>query len=414
MNNWKNNIPEGTYDILFEKCVNKRKVEESIRQVYIKRGYKEVITPTLEFYDAFNFLNQPISQQKMYKLFDNSGRILVLKPDGTIPIARIAASKIKDYPIKLCYTSNIFRVNESLNGKNNEITQSGIEIIGIDNLKAEVDIIVTAINALLEVGIEDFKIEIGQCDFYKSIIEEISFNKEQNEILRELIESKNFGTLKKFLNEIEKKENKNSIDILKMLPEFFGGLEVLEKAEKLTNNKKAIKAIDNIRKIYKALEEIGLERYLTIDLGMVQNINYYTGVIFRGYIRGIGEAVLSGGRYDNLIKEFGKDLPATGLAINIDSIIKVLSNKKGMEKTSNKKWYIYYQKSLFSKAYKLSEKIRSKGDFSELSLFDKEEDAINFCEKNKIENLIILREEENEIFELVNGKYQKYKGDISL
>ena len=132
MINWKRYIPEGTRDILFHECSKKIELENILRKVYIDSGFLEVISPTLEFYDVFNGQNATLPQEKMYKLFDNQGRILVLRPDMTTPIARIAATKLRDmpHPLKLCYTSNVYRLNESLNGKNSEFTQSGIEIIG--------------------------------------------------------------------------------------------------------------------------------------------------------------------------------------------------------------------------------------------------------------------------------------------
>ena len=171
MRNLNNYIPEGTRDILFNECYSKIQIENLLRDVYKNYGYHEIISPTLEFYDVFNMNDQPISQEKMFKLFDNRGRILVLRADMTTPIARIAATKIKKemFPMKLCYSQNIFRVNEILNGKLSEFTQSGIEILGSHEIRGDVEAIYTGIEALKKIGLEDFKIEIGDSEFFKEL-----------------------------------------------------------------------------------------------------------------------------------------------------------------------------------------------------------------------------------------------------
>ena len=205
MNNWKRHIPEGSRDILFEDCNNKIKIIDTLRKLYISTGYLEVISPTLEFYDVFQGDDVSIEQEKMYKLFDNAGRILVLRPDMTMPIARIAATKLRDsaYPLRICYSGNIFRINEDWNGKVSEMTQSGIEIIGSESPKADAEVIITAISALLAIGVKKFELEIGQAEFFKGLIEDIELDYEEMERLRGLVENKNFGALREFIDDKE-------------------------------------------------------------------------------------------------------------------------------------------------------------------------------------------------------------------
>ncbi len=180
MENWNKYIPEGMKDVLFEESNIKLNIEDQLRKIYKYSGFSEIISPTIEFYDVFNSNIQAIPQEKMYKLFDNLGRILVLRPDMTTPIGRITGTKMKDctYPLKLCYTANIFRVNEKLNGKRGEITQSGIEIIGTNGIKSDVDSIVTAINALLSLGLKNFKIELGEAGFFQALTENMEIKEE--------------------------------------------------------------------------------------------------------------------------------------------------------------------------------------------------------------------------------------------
>lgn len=383
MINLRKYIPEGTRDILFDECTRKNNIENTLRNIYIQMGYKEVNSPTFEFYDVYNLKNQPINQDKMYKLFDNIGRMLVLRPDMTTPIARIAATKIKGrvYPLKLSYTGSIYRMNEALNGKISEITQSGIEILGSSNLRADVEVLITAIRALLNTGLEDFKIEIGQAEFFKSIMEEIDLEDEASEKLRNLIENKNFSEVEYFIEENKEVIGEKS-EVLKMLPELFGGKEVIKKAEKLVKSEKAIEALKIVSEVYEIVEKAGFKQYLSIDLGMVQHINYYTGLIYRGYAKGIGDALLSGGRYDNLISQFGCDIPATGLAINVDNLLEALSENK-KKNTEDKVEYMVFS-SYVEKAYTAAIKLNAGGHSAEVSLFDDLEDTKKYCLENKI------------------------------
>lgn len=386
MYKWKKYIPEGMKDILFEECISKVKIENEFRELYISAGFEEVISPTIEFYDVFNGDNQTMEQEKMYKLFDNKGRILVLRPEMTTPIARMAATKLKDQalPLKLCYTSNIFRVNENFNGKMNETTQSGIEIIGATSIKADAEVIITGINALLAAGLKNFKIELGQAKFFKGLTEELNMTEDAIEKLRSLIENKNFAALKEFIEENKTFIKEEGEIILKELPSLFGGTEVISKARCMTRNKSALEALDSLESVYLMLEEIGLSSYLAIDLGMVHHIDYYTGIIFRGYASEVGNNILSGGRYDKLLGRFGEDMPATGLAINVDNIL--ISLKKQSLETSFEKmdFLIHYKNKYLKIAYKTALLIRSAKLEGELSIFENYEEALKFAkDKNK-------------------------------
>ena len=386
MNKWKKYIPDGMKDILFEECKTKIDIENKFRKLYLEEGFEEVISPTIEFYDVFNGENQTIEQEKMYKLFDVQGRILVLRPDMTTPIARIAATKLKDHPLplKLCYTSNIFRINENLNGKLNEITQSGIEILGSQSIKADIEAIIIGINALLAAGLKNFKIELGQAEFFKGITEELDLTEEAIEKVRKLIENKNFAGLKSFIEENQDQIKQEAQKVLIELPTLFGGMEVVNKAKALTKNKSALKALDSIEQVYSILEKLELNKYISIDLGLVQHINYYTGIIFRGYSNDFGSNILSGGRYDGLVEQFGEVLPATGLALNVDNILQALKRQNVSKISLKQKFLVDYAEENITQAFMLAEMLRNKGYEAEISLLDSSEAALIYAEeKNK-------------------------------
>lgn len=396
MEKWNKYIPEGMKDILFEESNIKLNIEDQLRKVYKYSGFSEIISPTLEFYDVFNSNIQTIPQEKMYKLFDNLGRILVLRPDMTTPIGRITGTKMKEctYPLKLCYTANIFRDNEKLNGKLGEITQSGIEIIGTNGIKSDVDSIVTAINALLSLGLKNFKIELGEAGFFQALTENMKIKEENLKKLKEIIRNKNYVALKKFLDEISSKYLKKDFEIIENLPKLFGGIETIEEAKALTKNEKALKSLDDIYNIYKSIKNIGLEAYISIDLGMVQNIDYYTGVIFKGYVEELGGSILSGGRYDNLIQHFGVKLPAIGFAINVDDVMIALKKQNTIPIDKDKKVLIFYKEEFLRKAYDFMEELKTKKIICELSLLEDEKEILIYSKKKCIDFIIGFTGEE--------------------
>lgn len=405
MSNWKRYIPEGTRDILFEECSNKYEFINNLRSLYISSGFSEVASPTLEFYDVFHGENISIEQEKMYKLFDSQGRILVLRPDMTTPIARIVGTKIKEaiYPIRICYFGNIFRINELWRGKISEITQSGVEIIGSENSKSDSEVIITAIKALISIGLTNFEIELGQAEFFKGLIEDIELSEEEVEKLRSLVENKNCAALSEFVEEKKLMLGENGM-ALKSLPLLFGDIDVLTKARQLTNNQRALKAIDNVSEIYEKLKRVGLSSYVSIDLGMVQQINYYTGITFKAYIGEVGSNILSGGRYDNLISQFGVTMPAIGFAINVDSVLEALQ-KQGNNKKFPHKFLVYYNDEFIDTAYKLTESIRQKGYIVELSLFEGKENNLEYSkQKNFYKRLCPLSQDIMQVIDVKNNE----------
>ncbi|MCM8711444.1 ATP phosphoribosyltransferase regulatory subunit [Clostridium sp. SYSU_GA19001] len=392
MKTLKRYIPEGARDLLFEECSSKYEILNKLRNLYIGSGFLEISSPTLEFFDVFYDETIALEQERMYKLFDNRGRILVLRPDMTTPAARIAATKLKEavYPLRVCYSGNIFRMNDFYEGKNSEITQSGIEIIGTENVRADSEVIITAIKGLLAIGLKNFQVELGQAEFFKGLIENLDLDNEQLDNLRTFIERKNFSALREFVEKNEK-SFKESAQALKSLPELFGGEEIFDKARNLTGNKRALQAIENIELIYKNIESVGLLKHVSIDLGMIQHMDYYTGIIFRGYSSEIGSNILSGGRYDNLVSNFGSGMPATGFAINVDNAMTALK-RQGYKKDEERKVLIHYSSNFTKKAYELVDNIRAKGVVAELTLFDREDKSLEYAKTKGFEKVIFIKE----------------------
>ena len=314
------NTPEGTWDRLFAECQERRQVQARLTRLFRQRGFLEVSTPDTEFYDLFALSGSAIPQERMIKVWDPSGKICVMRPDSTTPIARVAATKLKAValPQRLYYDQTVYRSNPAHNGGSRELPQCGVELIGAGGKKADVEIIVTAIDALRSCGAARFHVELGHAGYFRELAGRLELGEEAVEEMRALIEGKNFAALNAFL---EPHRGNPACAALERLSRLFGGVEVLAQAEKLAGK---TPAVDYLSEVYDELSAAGYGAYVRFDLGMVHQIDYYTGVVFRGYVEGAGDAVLSGGRYDNLVGVFGREAQATGFAVDVDAVARTL------------------------------------------------------------------------------------------
>ena len=310
------NTPEGTRDRLFAECRERRQVQDSLTALFRRRGYQEVITPEVEFYDLFTQSGNPLPQESMLKIIDRSGKIMVMRPDCTTPIARVAATKLKTvpFPQRLYYAQTVFRSGNAHEGGSSEIAQCGVEMIGAMGRKADLEMVAMAVDALRSCGLERFHIELGHAGFFRALAAQMEMPEDETEQMRALIEGKNFAALDDLLAPYA---DQPAYRALSRLPYLFGGLETLEEAEALSG---ANEAVAYLRELYQELDQAGYGPWLRFDLGMVHQIDYYTGVVFRGYVEGAGAPVLSGGRYDKLVEMFGRSAEATGFAVDRDAV----------------------------------------------------------------------------------------------
>ncbi len=308
--------PEGTQDRLFAQCRDLRKAQGELTRLFRQKGYEEISTPEVEFYDLFLRSGNPIPQESMLKIVDRSGKLMVMRPDCTTPIARVAATKLKLSPLpqRLYYNETVFRSGAAHRGGSSEIPQCGIELLGAGGVEADVEAVSVAAEALLAVCPQGFHIELGHAGLFRALAGQLEMSEGQVEEMRALVEGKHFAALEEFLRPYE---GRAAYALLSRLSQLFGGVEVLGEAEKLMGSRPEL---SYLRKLYEALERGGCGEYIRFDLGLVHQIDYYTGVVFRGYARGVGAPVLSGGRYDNLLGAFGRPAPAIGFAVDMDLV----------------------------------------------------------------------------------------------
>lgn len=320
--------PEGVRDIYGREYEKKLVVENKLRDAIKKYGYEDIQTPTFEYFDVFSKEIGTTSSKELYKFFDKEGNTLVLRPDFTPSIARCAAKYFMDeeVPIRFSYMGNTFANTSNLQGKLKEVTQLGAELINDTSVEADAEMISLVITALQNAGLRHFQISIGEVEYFKGICEEAGLDEETEQELHTCISGKNYFATQEILNERKVTEPYRSI--LLQVADLFGNMNSLAEAKAHVKNKRSLAAIERLEKLYEALKLYGVEEYVSFDLGMLSKYNYYTGVIFKAYTYGVGDAIVKGGRYNNLLSKFGKPAPAIGFSIVIDDVLEALSRQK--------------------------------------------------------------------------------------
>lgn len=395
MKNYDLITPEGTNDLLFKECVVRREIEKEISDEFTERGYSEIITPGLEFFDVFNLNSRHFPQEDLYKLSDRKGRLLVLRPESTMPIARVVATRLKEatLPLRLCYNQCAYNVSTQMRGRSDQVVQAGIELIGSSDRITDLEVIETAAAVLEKCSHGNYSLEIGDIGFFKELMNQLNVDDDEKETIRNLIETKNYPALNDVLDAIG---DTNVTRALKMLPRLFGGEEVFEKAAKLFSDERTDAVLANLKELFKDIEKLGCKGKITVDLGMVNKTDYYTGVILKGYMEGYGEPVISGGRYDKLIAEFGYDVPATGFAVNVDAVAKIrLRNEKPVMKKADA--IVFAEKGYEMKAVLHARSLRRNGNIIEMAAFSDIEKVKKYAEELKIQKIISVGETVSEL-----------------
>ncbi len=324
----KNFIPEGVADLNYDEYEEIRLLEKSISKVFKQAGYRQIMTPTFEYYDLFAEDGITSGTENMYKIMDSGGKLMVLRPDATIPIARMVATHHRESEgdVKLMYVTNVFRSADFRAGEKREFKQAGIEYFGSSTPAADANVIKTAIDAVTASGFSDLMTELGDADYFNGLVEYLascegiseSFkSKESTARLRELVETKNIPALRKFAQEYDIPSDAKKV--LLEIPVLFGDIKsVTEKALALSLNETMENAVQNVIRIGEEIHTVCGSADISADMGLINQLDYYSGMIFKMYLKNSGVTVGSGGRYDKLMKKFGKNIPAAGFGLNVD------------------------------------------------------------------------------------------------
>ena len=363
----KIHTPEGVRDIYSDECKRKRVVIEKLHHVFKLYNYDEIETPTFEFFDIFNGEKGTASSNEMYKFVDRENNTLVLRPDMTPSIARCVSKYFsgEKHHIRLCYQGQTFLNCSRLQGKLSETTHMGAELIGDDTSAADGEIVSMMIDCFLAAGLSDFQVSIGQVEYFRGLVEEAAVEEEVADELREAIQNKNAFSVETICKQAG--VSKTLTESFCNLINTYGDIKVLEDAKQAITNERCIKAIERLEKLYRIISYYGYEKYVSFDLGLLSDYNYYSGVIFRGYTYGTGHAVATGGRYNGLVKQFGVDTPSVGFAFIVDELVTAMNRQKINLDIRKKASMILYMEDMQKEAIAIAKCYRDKDRTAQLT-----------------------------------------------
>lgn len=388
----KNLLPEGVETLYGDEYAFKDEILNNVKETFRSFGYRQILTPTFEYLDLYKEMFGGINLKQMLKFISPQGDIMVLRPDATIPVARIAAKNFKDRNeyLKFFYTAPIFRQLESQKGDEREFLQAGIEYFANSQPECDAEVIAIGIKTLLDNGVQNFRIDLGQVDYLGSLLEEAEPDEQVRKRIIELIESKNQGELRFYLDQrsIDMRYKELILNIVNMYgrPE-----EVLLLAKACSINARMRSAIYNCEQVYQILGNYGYNKYIIFDLGFTNPLNYYTGIIFKGYVNNFGKAILQGGRYDQLTQNFGTFKPACGFGININYLVDIVSLTKSKDSVACYTDYlILYEEPQRKQAIELGQQLRSKGLIVETDLLTDIEIQIEQAKQRNIRDILTV------------------------
>ncbi|MBI2528099.1 MAG: ATP phosphoribosyltransferase regulatory subunit [Candidatus Rokubacteria bacterium] len=324
-------LPKGVKIYLPDEAAQKRAVEERLLGVFRRWGYREVVTPTYEYFDVLSQGTDHDLREGMFKMVDReSGRLLALRADITPQIARIVATRMRDEPtpLRLAYVTNVFRYDEPHVGRYREFYQAGVELVGLPNPEGDAEMIAMTVEGLRVLGLERFQLDVGQTDFFRGILEDLAVDEVTAHRLRSALSRKDVSALERRVGELSAPAAVT--ELLLALPSLYGRGEVLERAERLVKNARSEAALANLAEVYRLLRLYGLADAVLLDLGEVRGFDYYSGVHFEAYVTGLGAALAGGGRYDQMLGRFGYDCPATGFAFEVGRALLAMESQGAM------------------------------------------------------------------------------------
>lgn len=353
--------PEGVRDIYGPEYKRKLAIQKKIRKSIAGFGYEAIQTPTFEYFDVFSKEVGTTPSKDLYKLIDKDGQTLVLRPDFTPSIARCAAKYFMEEvkPLRFTYEGNTFVNVSHLQGKLKETTQMGAELILDDSVEADAELLAMVVAALKATGLTKFQISIGHMDYFKGLCEEAGLSREAENSIREAISIKNMFAARDILDMLDIKAGVR--EALLEVADLFGSMQDLSHAKALAHNPRSIAAIERLEQLKSLLECYEIAQYVSFDLGMLSQYHYYTGIVFKAFTYGIGDAIVKGGRYDHLLEFFGKKAPAVGFMVIVDDILEALDHQKIMVPVEESAVTVTYTKETFQDALKQARKLREAG-----------------------------------------------------
>lgn len=384
-------LPRGIADFLPDTADRIAFIQERIRRVFELWGFRRVMAPTLEFEDVLALGIGDDLRSRTFRFDDRqSGRLLAVPSDITPQIARIVATRMKSMPMphRICYNGRVLRHAEVQSGRSREILQAGVELIGLESPEADAEMLAMAVEILQQLGFDDFKVDIGQVDFFRGIMAAASLDNPAARRLETAIGKKDVSAVRELLEDVEVDDR--VAEAISALPRLFGNRGVLAEAERVAVNDRCRRALDNMGEVLQILDGYGVSEYLTIDLGEIRGLDYHTGVTFEGFVGGVGEAVCGGGRYDGLMEKYGYPAPATGFAFNILSLLTALERRPDLETGTARDFLLFNAAGDRLEILRIARCLRGMGYSAARDIIRRDyPDSLEYARKNGIRRMIV-------------------------
>ena len=318
-------IPLGTQVLFGKAAKQRRRIERTIFSVFEAWSYQEIIPPIFDYYDVFTKGMGMELEDTLYRFIDREGNILALRPEFTSLVAKSVATRLADHPkpLRLCYCGEVLRYETPRGGRQREFFQIGLENIGGEHIRSDAEVILVAIESLKKLGIKKFQINLGEIGYFAGIVERIDFSREDLLKIKTFIDLKDVVGLKSEMDRLNLSERRRQIIL--SLVHLTGDSSVIQTGRHLVSNEKSHQALNNLESLYEELKSHKVDESITIDLSEVRGLDYYTGTIFKIYVPGLGFEIGGGGRYDNLLKNFGCDFPAVGFSFSLERLMSLES-----------------------------------------------------------------------------------------
>ncbi|MBI2354538.1 MAG: ATP phosphoribosyltransferase regulatory subunit [Deltaproteobacteria bacterium] len=385
-------LPRGVSDFLPDAAAKIGYIEGKIRRVFELWGFRRVITPKLEYEDVLAIGMGEELKGRTYRFDDRqSGRLLAFPPDITPQIARIVATRLKGWPLphRISYSGRVLRQTEMQTGRSREIFQSGVELIGLDSPEADAEMVAMAVEAMQGLGLEEFKIDLGQVEFCRGVMAASGLAGRPLKDLREAVARKDVSAVAKILagNDVPPDSRRE----IAALPRLFGGREVLDEAGRVVKNDRSRTALENLRQVLDILDIHAVGDYLTIDLGETRGLDYHTGVTFEGFVTGLGEPVCGGGRYDDLTVRYGFPAPATGFTFNVLNLLQALERRPEVEASTGRDFLLFNQGCDRREALETARLLRSRGYTTARDIIRRGYDSsLEYARRMNIRSMLVI------------------------
>lgn len=392
-------LPRGVKDFLPAKAAKISFLTETALELFRRWGFRPVVPPTLEYLDVLERGMGEGLREKTFRFDDRQdGKLIAFSPDMTPQVARIVATRMHEMPLplRLCYSGRVLRHAEQQSGKDREIFQAGVELIGLESPEADAEMIAMAIESLKAFGATTFTIDIGQVEFFRGVMAQLDLPDADLRALQALIARKEMTGLTRLLDTLALPAAVRA-EVL-VLPRLFGGREVLEKAAATVHNERSCQALTNLRQVLAVLETYGLEEHVTFDLGELRGLDYHSGITFQGFLPGLGRAVCQGGRYDHLTARYGYPAAATGFAFDLLNLLTALDLvlEHAAEQTTDV--LIFQSGEDKSAAQKIAQALRERGYSAARDIIPRSlEESIAYARRVSFRHVLVIEAERSDV-----------------